>query len=204
PQAKQDIINLKLADIDGLSSSNKVLWKNKEVGKRAPHNTYTSMEVIRECQLERGYRQTGDYEGFKFAEEEVNLDGFSAEKVLINYYKNNTTKYIYDSEEKLYYRQKDGVSHIDEFDNSPIIANNIIIQEAKTRVIDNLGRLSIDLVGEGKGKYITNGRGINIKWVKKSRNSKTHFYDELGNMIDLNPGTTWVQVVNTDPDLIIE
>ncbi len=58
--------------------------------------------------------------------------------------------------------------HIDELDNSTIKAKNIIIQEAKTKVIDKEGRLSIELVGEGKGKYITNGRGIDIRWSKKS------------------------------------
>ena len=36
PQAKKDIIQLKIADIDGLSSSNKVLWKNKNVNKSSP------------------------------------------------------------------------------------------------------------------------------------------------------------------------
>lgn len=204
PEAKRDIKELKIADIDGLSSSNKVLWKNREVGKRAPHNTYTSMEVIRKTQLERGYKESGDYIGFKFNEVDVDLDGFKAERVEIAYFKNNNTKYIYKPEDKVYYREKDGERHIDEWDNEPIVAKNIIIQEAKTRVIDKEGRLAIDIVGEGKGKYITNGKGIDIKWVKKSRNSKTYFYDDSGKEIILNPGVTWIQVVNTDPDLIIE
>ncbi|GFN34697.1 DUF3048 domain-containing protein [Tepidimicrobium xylanilyticum] len=204
PEAKRDIKNYKIADIDGLSSSNRVLWKNKKVGKKAPHNTYTSMEAIRKTQLERGYRETGNYEGFKFNEEDVNLIGFAAEKVQINYFKNNTTLYRYNPDEKVYYREKDGKPHVDEWDNVPIVAKNIIIQEAKTRVIDNEGRLSIDIVGEGKGKYITNGKGMDIKWVKKTREGKTYFYDVTGNEIILNPGVTWIQVVDVNPDLIIE
>ncbi|MCF6466533.1 DUF3048 domain-containing protein [Clostridium sp. Cult2] len=203
-QAKRDIINLRIADIDGLSCSNKVLWKNKEVNKKAPHNTYTSMEVIRRTQREKGYKETGNYKGFKFNEVDADIEGFSAGKILLNYYKNNTSLYIYNPDERVYYRQKDGAVHIDEFDNSPIIVKNIIIQEAKTKIIDNEGRLSIDLVGEGKGKYITNGKGINISWLKKSREDKTYFYDELGKEIILNPGVTWIQVVNTNPDINIE
>ena len=202
--AKNDIINLKIADIDGLSSSNKVLGKNKKVNKKAPHNTYTSLEVIRKTQLERGYKENGEYEGFKFNEEDTDIDGFVAEKILLNYFKDNTTLYTYNPDEKVYYRKKDGAIHIDEFDNSSIIAKNIILQEAKTKVIDSEGRLSIDLVGEGKGKYITNGKGINIRWIKKSRNSKTHFYDESDKEIVLNPGVTWIQVIHTNPDIIIE
>ena len=87
--------------------------------------------------------------------------------------------------------------------NSPIKAKNIIIQEAKTKIIDSEGRLSIDLVGEGKGKYITNGKGIDIKWSKKSRNSKTYYYDKNGKEIVLNPGTTWIQVVSMNPNMDI-
>src|SRR5699024_7174678 len=123
------------------------------------------------------------------------------EKVVINYYKDNTTEYSYNPEEKLYYRKKDGKDHIDELDKSSIVAKNIIIQEAKTRIIDNEGRLEIDLIGEGKGKFITNGKGIDIKWSKESRNKKTYFYDENGKEIILNPGITWIQVVRTEPDI---
>ncbi len=203
-QAKKDINQLKIADIDGLSSSNKVLWKNTKVGKKAPHNTYTSMEVIRKTGEERGYRLNGDYKGFKFYEDNTDIEGFSANKVIINYYNNNTTLYTYNPEEGVYYRQKDGKDHYDELTKLPIEAKNIIIQEAKTKVIDNEGRLSIDLIGEGKGKFITNGKGIDIKWSKKSRNSKTYYYDEKGREIVLNPGITWIQIVNTEPNINIE
>ena len=203
-QAKKDIINLKIADIDGLSCPNRVLWKNTKVHKKAPHNTYTAMNILRKYQEERGYKQLGDYKGFDFHEMDTDLKGFGANKILINYYKNNTTLYTYNPEGKIYYREKDGQLHIDELGNLPIKAKNIIIQEAKTKIIDNEGRLSIDLVGEGKGKYITNGKGINIKWSKKSRNSRTYYYDEKGKRIKFNPGVTWIQVVNIDPSINIE
>lgn len=203
-QAKKDIIQLKIADIDGLSSSNKVLWKNTRIGKKSPHNTYTSIEVIRKTGEERNYRSLGDYKGFIFHEDNRDIDGFSAKEVLINYYRGNTTLYTYNPEEKIYYRQKDGKSHIDELGKIPIKAKNIIIQEAKTKVIDNEGRLSIDLIGEGKGKYISNGKGMDIRWSKKSRNSKTYYFDERGKEIILNTGPTWIQVVKTNPDIRIE
>ncbi len=203
PQAKQDIIKLNISDIDGLSSSNKVFWKNKEVGKKSPHNTYTSMKAIRETQKLRGYDLIGHYEGFKFNDEEIEPEGFIANNIDICYYSNNITSYIYNSDEKVYYRKKDGLEHYDELDNTLIKVKNIIIQEAKTNIIDKEGRLSIDLIGEGKGKYITNGKGMDIKWSKKSRNSKTYYYDKNGEEIVLNPGTTWIQVVNTNTHIDI-
>lgn len=201
-QAKSDIINLNIADIDGLTSSNKVFWRNSN--KKAPNNLYSSMDVIRQTQIDRGYNATGVYEGFQFNEEDKDIQGYAANSILINYMSNNTTKYTYDLQNKLYMREKDGKQHIDESDNSVITAKNIIIQEANVKVIDNEGRLDIGLIGEGNAKYITNGVGYDIKWVKESRKSKTFYYDENGVEIKLNPGITWIQIVDIDPSLIIE
>ena len=201
-QAKMDIKNLKIADIDGLTSSNKVFWRNNK--KKAPNNLYSNMEIIRQTQIAKGYNLTGNFEGFKFNELDKDIDGYSAKSVLINYNKNNTSKFNFDELKKLYNRVKDGKDHIDESDKSIITAKNIIIQEAKVKVIDSEGRLEIGLIGEGNGKYITNGVGMDIKWVKKSRADKTYYYDKNGEELTLNPGTTWIQIVDIDPSIIIE
>lgn len=201
-QAKADIRSLKVADIDGLSSSNKVFWRKGH--KKMPHNLYSSMEVLRKTQNEKGYKELGEYTAFKFKEDEEDIYGQLANAVTINYNKNNTTVYNYDIDNKVYTRTKDGKLHIDEIGEAQIIAKNIIVQEAKTRVIDNEGRIEIDLIGEGKGKYITNGRFIDIRWKKQSREGKTLYYDLDDNEIIFNPGVTWIQVVGIDPDIIIE
>src|SRR5690606_7652597 len=129
-QAMKDVKALKLADIDGLSSSNKVFWRKSH--KKAPNNLYSSMEVLRDTQAERKYRMIGEFTPFKFHEDEKDMEGSIANKVVINYRKDNNTEYIYDEEKKIYTRYKDGELHIDEIDESPIVAKNIIIQEAKT------------------------------------------------------------------------
>lgn len=201
-QAKSDIKTLKIADIDGLSSTNKVFWRKSH--KKMPHNLYSSMEVLRATQEERKYKMTGEYTSFKFKEDESDIDGNMANKVTINYRKNNTTEYNYDAEKKIYTRLKDGKLHIDESDETPIVAKNIIIQEAKTKVLDKEGRLEIQLVGEGQGKYMTNGKVIDIKWVKKSRSDKTKYYNQSGEEIVLNPGVTWIQIVEPSTEIVVE
>ena len=201
-QAKSDVKSLKVADIDALSSTNKVFWRKSH--KKMPHNTYSSMEAIRTTQEERKYKMTGEYTPFKFYEDEKDISGTQANKIIINYRKNNTTQYNYDIDKKIYTRFKDGKQHIDETDETPIIAKNIIIQEAVTKVIDKEGRLDIQLVGEGKGKYITNGQVIELKWVKKSRKDKVIYYNLEGEELVLNAGVTWIQVVEPKTEIIIE
>ena len=63
-QAKVDVRNLNLAEIDGLTSSSKVFWRLAH--KKAPNNMYSSMDILREVQQERGFRQSSEYEGFVF------------------------------------------------------------------------------------------------------------------------------------------
>ncbi len=45
------------------------------MGKKAPHNTYTSMEAIRKTQEERKYKLSGEYSGFKFHEDDEDIIG---------------------------------------------------------------------------------------------------------------------------------
>lgn len=201
-QAKADVKKYNVADIDGLYSS--VFWRETKTGKKAPNNMYISMEGIRKEQKRLNYKETGDYEGFPFNEKDLDIDGESAKEVLIKYYSNNTTKYEYDEEKKVYNRYKDGKLHIDEVDQITITAKNIFILEANTKVIDNEGRMEIQVIGEGKGLYITNGKYKSIVWKKASVNDKIKFFDLEGKEIKLNPGTTWIQYTKPDPDVDIK
>lgn len=204
-QAKQDIRSLSLADIDGLSSGKDVFWRLTH--KKAPNNMYSSMEALRNEMERKKYRINTEYIPFKFREDEMDMDmeGLDAETIIINYRKDNISEYHYDKEEKQYRRFKDGELHIDESDDTAIIAKNIIIQRATTRVLDSVGRLSIDLEGSGDGIYISNGKAIDIKWLKASKKAKTLYYKADNNEeIILNPGVTWIQIVQNDTDIVIE
>jgi len=201
-QAKKDVRNLDMAEIDGLTSSSKVFWRQSP--KTAPNNMYSSMEVLRQAQKDRGFRAEGEYEGFSFDFDDMNRTGDSAKKVTIIYNNENNTGYEYDSVNNCYNRFKDGEVHIDEIDESQIIAKNIIIQKANMKVLDGEGRLAITLETTGEGLFITKGVVNEIKWVKDNRKARTKYLDLNGEEIKLNPGTTWIQVVKPSTEIIIE
>lgn len=200
--AKADVKKYKVADIDGLYSG--AFWRNTKTGKRAPNNMYISMDGIRKEQKRLKYKETADIKGFSFNDKDTDIEGTQAIEVLIKYYPNNTTKYEYDCENKVYKRYKDGKLHIDEADEKPILAKNIIIQEAKTKIIDSEGRMEIQVIGEGKGIYFTNGKYQKITWRKESLEDQTKFFDQKGNEVKLNPGVTWIQFTEPDPDIEIK
>ena len=201
-QAKKDVRILKMAELDALTSSSKVFWRN--LSKRAPNNMYSSMPVLRQAQKDRGFRDKGDFEGFLFDFDNKDRRGDSAKKISIIYNDENKTEYKYDIDSTVYNRFKDGQKHIDEIDKSQITAKNIIIQKASMKVLDREGRLAINLETSGEGLFITKGVANEIKWVKDSRKAKTRYLDLNGDELVLNPGITWIQIVKPNTELIIE
>lgn len=201
-EAETDIIKYDVDDLDAGTSGSSIFWREKH--KSSPNNLYSDMKTLRNLANEKGLNEKGDINVFVFNNEDKDMKGFLANEININYNKDNTTDYLYDKEEKRYYRKKDGENHIDEIDNTPITAKNIIIREVQTRPLPDGGKLEMDLVGQGKGKYFTNGKGIDIKWSKNSREGKTIYTYENGQEIKLNPGVTFIQVVNPKMEIIIK
>lgn len=45
------------------------------------------------------------------------------------------------------------------------------------------------------GKYIVNGKAIDITWKKQTPWGPTYYYDSNGNQITLDTGKTWVCII---------
>ncbi len=203
--AFSEISRLSAADIDGLYSSS--MWRYYETNKSAPHNMYTTLKQIRAEADKKGYKSDASFEGYSFYKKNTSLsekyNASKAEKINITYNKDNTTDYTYDKEKKKYFRFKDCEKHIDELNNQQLTAKNIIIIEAAKKILDNAGRLYLGTIGKGNGLYITNGQSIPITWEKKSEKGRTRFFAN-GEELTMNPGNTWIQVINRLSSVKIE
>jgi len=202
-EAKVKIQDYYMANVDGLYSGN--FWRYNDTGKYIPNNMYTDMENIREAQKSSGYRVDGDFEGYKFNDiaKPIN-DNLSLEncnKINIIFNSHHEVKFSYDEYEEIYNRYVNDEKQIDEYYEEDIEASNIILIKTSKKVLDDVGRLSINTVGEGEGAYITKGELADITWEKESYNSKTHFYYENGEELVLNPGQTWIEVVTQDTSI---
>ncbi|QSX06838.1 DUF3048 domain-containing protein [Sedimentibacter sp. zth1] len=193
-EAFQKLYDLSVADIDGLYTS--AMWRYYDTNKYAPHNLYTSSKKLREDASNKNYKTEFEFDGYKFNDSDLDLNNnVGAKNVEIVYNNSNSTNYVYDEEAKVYIRLKDDEKHFDENNNKQITAKNILIYSVDKKVLDNEGRLYLGVIGKGFGYYITNGKVIEIKWQKDSETDRTKFYYD-NQEIKLNPGNTWVQVVN--------
>ncbi len=193
-----EIKKLGAADVDGLYSG--AMWRYNDTGKYAPHNMYTTLKSIRDEAKRVGFRTEGNYEKYNFNKKSSKLsekhEVSKAAKINITYNKENTTDYVYDEKLKFYLRFKDSEKHVDELNKEQIKAKNIIVLEAPKSVLDSAGRLYLGTIGTGNGMYFTEGEACEITWKKASEKDRTKFYIKNKELY-LNPGNTWIQIVDS-------
>ena len=187
---KSDDFILNLDEFFGYNSG--YFWRDDK--RSAPHNLYTSSSLLSEAKNNYQLLTKPDFIPWKFK------DGSSAKdnvpEIKINYSETLSHqvvwKYLKDSNK--YERWQSNKRHVDEEGNI-IEADNVIIQYAKTKTLDEIGRKDIDLIGEGQTLIFLDGLAIKGKWSKDSVTTRTIFYDESGKEIEFNRGQIWIEVV---------
>lgn len=170
--------------------------------RKAPHNAYASTEGILAGveKMKYSLEHDADYKNhFQFTTTSVptNLtDGTEAGYVKPGY-SINKSWFEYNAEEEVYYRFQFEGAHIDEMNNQQLKVKNIIIQYTPCTIYEGSSYLNLNVWDGGNGYYITNGKAVPITWKKESQYGATRYYDKNGKEIQLNPGKTWVSVVET-------
>ena len=204
-QAKFAELHLQTAYCDNLNgletSGDGVFYRTSD--RKSPHNAYTSeagiQQGIEHMQYNRYYSL---YDGFdpyegtvRFAHgEEVTLDdGMDAQKVIPGY-PINEPWFEYDAASGEYLRYQYGGAHVDDA-GVQLATKNILILSTPCDHYYDTSYLDFHVQAGGTGYYITNGKAIQITWEKPEEWGVPHYYDASGNEIDLNPGKTWICVV---------
>ena len=191
--------SISIQNLNCLQLEGTVFYRTSD--RKAPHNAYTSADGIAKGIASKGYREnyedsyTGHYL-FNEEEQEINLNGTSAVKVTPGYQVNKPW-FEYHADDGLYYRSQYGDKQIDDLTNQQLTYKNIIMQYVNYYDYGD-GYLNITVNGSGKGKYITNGKAIDITWKKDTEFGPTRYYDESGTEIVLNRGKTWVCIIQND------
>ena len=169
--------------------------------RKSPHNAYTSGKKINAAidAIGISHEYPESYEGhYHFAKEDSPVlleDGFAASYVRPGYVMNNPW-FEYNSDDGLYYRFQYGGPH--KGDQGQIAVKNILFQYCHWKYYEPSEYLDINVHTPNAGYYFTNGRGEMVTWEKDGALGVTHYYDKNGQEILLNPGKTWVCIIQTD------
>lgn len=188
--------------IDGTSGAGGTTYY-RDNSRYAPHNLYTSSDRIDQGIEALDFRREYDssYKGnYHFADDDVTVtlpNGMDAAVVSL-YYGDARPWFEYNKEDGLYYRYEFGTKQVDGIDQTQISVKNIILQECNSSYYDmSAGTLNLDCFSGGNGKYITNGKCIDIIWKRDSKDAVTRYYDLSGNEITFNQGKTWIGVIQS-------
>lgn len=199
----QSFTDIKQYDVFNLNQfyNSQYFWRDSE--RPAPHNLYSSGEKLAYALRDKEAPEEGEYETWQFKDDSSLADRPTEEKnIIIDFSSfNYKVEYKYDWQQNDYLREMAGQPHQDE-DGTQIRAKNVIVQKVKTSLADNEQRLSMETIGQGEALVFLDGRVIIATWKKASRTDRTKFYDNQGEEIEFNAGTTWIEIVPTDRDIV--
>lgn len=169
-------------------------WRSSD--RSAPHNTYTSTELLSKAAAKRGTPKKLD--SWKFKLDAPAEDRGDGQLVLeIQDYGQAGVAWTYDRDTNDFGRVIAGETEKDS-DGTGIRAKNVVVQYAPVQVIDDYGRRRIQTEAGGDALIALDGRVIGGTWKKEPGGARTRFYDAVGKEMSFNAGTTWIEVVPQD------
>jgi len=200
PQSFKDINEYNVFDLNQFYNS-QYFWRDSD--RLAPHNLYTSGELMTYALRDLEASDKGNYQLWKYKKDASLVDRPSGDKsISIDFSSfNYRVEYEYDAKTNEYVRNQAGEVHTDK-DGSEIRVKNIVVQKVKTSLADNEQRLAMETIGEGEAIVFIDGKSVESTWKKESREVRTIFYDSSGDEIEFNAGTTWIEVVPIDRDIV--
>jgi hypothetical protein len=167
-------------------------WRSDFRG--APHNVYTSTELIREAYDERGFAEDWHGSPWRFDDASSIAATSTAEIVIPFSSATYTVRWRWDPVRKIFLRSLGNSAAVDK-DGKRETAQNLAVAFVESRVIDEIGRLKIKTVGTGDAMMLRDGNPVIGRWEKPSAAERLRFYGPDGEEFVWRPGRTWIEIV---------
>ncbi len=198
PPVLAEVSGLDIKNINAMYEGSKYYWRDNST--EAPHNMFTSSEKLGYAVRDKGLEGTAKFRAWKFKDEAALEDRPTDVKTISIDFSGSaySVEYKYNRESNTYLRFNAGAAHTDRNTGEQLAPKNVVVYKLPTRVIDDHGRLELDVIGEGEATMFSNGQATKGTWKKTSRTDRTLFYDENGKEYEFNRGQTWVDVIPED------
>lgn len=140
----------------------------RDSSRKAPHNLYSDLPNLRAGAEKRGYPAEVEIPAFRFlnAAEEGAIKGDALEIDIRFQLKNYIVSYRYDAEKRQYLRFINGEPHTDLVSGEQLAAVNLVVLGTSHKVLDNEGRLAVDLNAGGPAMLIRHGEVVECAWER--------------------------------------
>lgn len=194
PEALAQIKSLKVKDLDQFANAGAY---QRVTQRYAPHNVYSSIDQLYKLAESKGYTN-GTFTGFERKEEAptkvaptAKTIDFAISSALYN------PHYEYDAATNSYKRSEGGKIHTDEKTGKQLSPKVVIALVTPSALESDGTHNSYATTGTGKMYVFQDGTVTEGTWTKESRTSQFVFKDSTGAVLKLNPGQTWISLVNT-------
>ena len=168
-----------------------IFWRSAKRG--APHNVMISAANMREHQEKKG-NTAGSFLSWLHKDDSPIADSGTSTPIAIPDF---GARWEYDSAENDYARFQNGRGARDA-GGAEIRAKNVAFIFTSMKVLDELLRLEITTIGEGRALVCLDGACREGSWQKKNASARTRFYDAGGDETLFNAGPTWIEVVKNE------
>ena len=206
-----------LVHIDGIKSNwegtvfFRDSWRKETMGLE--HSVFTTGEYLKKA-MERLTNSGDDLHqeehpsAFTFGEswsQNSAVDGESASKVTVTFSSSHKPYFLYDEETQKYLRFQYDKPQVDGMTDEQLAVDNVLVIRMVTKDLpSDLNLIDIDTTNTGEGIFCTKGKYVPITWQKDSYSGEIVYRTLDGEELVASRGTTFVSVVTTTADIIIE
>jgi hypothetical protein len=192
PQALSDIKTLGIKDLDQFYNGNSY---TRITTRYAPHNVYTSFDMLDALNTSKSFTSS-TFTGFvRKAEEPSKVPTAKTIDVAISGPEYDS-HYEYDATANNYKRSEGGAPHTDQRSGHQLTPK-VVVTLVMSRGIDSDGAHT-DYTTSGSGAMFVfqDGTVTSGTWSKASRKDQFMFTNAQGTTLKLNPGQTWITLVD--------
>lgn len=193
-----------VVDLDGIALEGVVFHRNKDVGKRAPHNGYISLPELENYLVEKGIDVNDNTVSLNFYDKIAEIEGLDVKEITLNFNKNYKTNFIYDEASGKYKYIRQDKPVIDEATGEEFTTDNLVVLFQKGVVAGPKGTLKMANIGSGQGLLLQKGKLAPINWEKENEDARTIIKYPDGTEVKFYPGRTFFSIVDQESDAVYE
>lgn len=192
--AELALYRFELRNINGLREY-KYFWRDNE--HVAPHNFFTASENLEQAVVDHSWDKDDppNYATWTFVDR-IDEPLEDALDIRILFGGSYNVEYKYNAEKGWYERYNGDQLQVDKVNNQTLTTKNIIVQHvSEGTYIEGKGRVNWPVTEEGNAEIFHSGKVIKARWKKEDRQSRTMYYTQDGEEVQLTRGNTWVEIV---------
>ena len=200
----EEVKKRNVVDLDGIALEGIVFHRNKNVGKRAPHNGYISLPELEKYLVEKGVDVNDNTASLNFYDKEANIEGLDVGEITLNFNNRYKTNFIYDEATGKYKYIRQGQPVIDEATGQEFDTDNLVVLFQKGVVAGPKGTLKMANIGTGQGLLLQKGKLAPINWEKENEDARTILKYPDETEVKFYPGRTFFSIVDKEKDAVYQ